>query len=137
MGFWRQAKAHLDVHALESIVGGKRQPHRRGAIRQMIKPYRLSQRHACLPVGLSRDSCCYPPQPSELNAMLVGQIRQTAWIRRRFGYRRILIEPGKPMQNGYKECFNGRFRDECLDEQWVESLSQARACIAEGVRIFV
>ena len=26
------------------------------------------------------------------------------------------IAPGKPMQNGFVESFNGRFRDECLNE---------------------
>ena len=31
--------------------------------------------------------------------------------------RHILIEPGRPMQNGYIESFNGKFRDECLNEQ--------------------
>jgi putative transposase len=25
------------------------------------------------------------------------------------------IEPGKPMDNGFIESFNGKFRDECLD----------------------
>jgi transposase InsO family protein len=29
-----------------------------------------------------------------------------------------LIEPGKPNQNAYIESFNGRFRDECLNEHW-------------------
>ena len=50
------------------------------------------------------------------------------------GIRHILIEPGKPMQNGYIESFNGKFRDECLNEQWFESLSQARECIAHWRR---
>lgn len=27
-----------------------------------------------------------------------------------------LIQPGKPTPNGFIECFNGRFRDECLNE---------------------
>ncbi|OOL21585.1 transposase, partial [Klebsiella aerogenes] len=27
-----------------------------------------------------------------------------------------LIQPGKPMQNRFIESFNGRFRDECLNE---------------------
>lgn len=34
------------------------------------------------------------------------------------------------MQNGYIESFNGKFRDECLNEHWFESLSQARSTIA-------
>ena len=55
----------------------------------MIEQHHLSERHACGLVGLSRDSCRHPPQPSELNASLNEQIRQTALERRRFGYRRI------------------------------------------------
>ena len=42
----------------------------------------------------------------------------------------ILIEPGSPTQNAYIESFNGTFRDECLDENWFESLEQARETIA-------
>lgn len=55
----------------------------------MIEQHHLSERHACRLVGLSRDSYRHPPQPSELNASLGEQIRQTALVRRRFGYRRI------------------------------------------------
>ena len=36
------------------------------------------------------------------------------------------IEPGKPNQNAYVESFNGRLRDECLNERWFMSLGQAR-----------
>lgn len=46
------------------------------------------------------------------------------------GIRHILIEPGRPMQNGYIESFNGKFRDECLNEHWFETLAQARTVIA-------
>jgi putative transposase len=35
------------------------------------------------------------------------------------------------MQNGYIESFNGKFRDDCLNKQWFQSLPQARDCIAE------
>ena len=42
----------------------------------------------------------------------------------------ILIEPGSPTQNAYIESFNGTFRDECLDENWFESLEQAHLAIA-------
>ncbi len=46
------------------------------------------------------------------------------------GIKHILIQPGRPMQNGYIESFNGKFRDECLNEQWFETLQQARTAIA-------
>ena len=46
------------------------------------------------------------------------------------GIRHLLIEPGRPMQNGYIESFNGKFRDECLNEHWFETLHQARTAIA-------
>jgi putative transposase len=34
------------------------------------------------------------------------------------------------MQNGYIESFKGKFRDECLNEHWFETLHQARTAIA-------
>ena len=40
-----------------------------------------------------------------------------------------LIQPGKPTQNAYIESFNGKFRDECLNEHWFHSLAHARAVI--------
>lgn len=43
--------------------------------------------------------------------------------------RLFLIEPGKPNQNAYIESFNGRLRDECLNEHWFVSLAHARAVI--------
>ena len=45
-----------------------------------------------------------------------------------------LIEPGKPTQNAYIESFNGRFRDECLNEHWFTSLTHARAIIEDWQR---
>ena len=36
------------------------------------------------------------------------------------------IQPGKPMQNGHVESFNGRLRDECLNASWFTSLPDAR-----------
>ena len=41
-----------------------------------------------------------------------------------------LIQPGKPMQNGYIESFNGKFRDECLNEHYFVTLAEARVRIA-------
>jgi putative transposase len=43
------------------------------------------------------------------------------------------ITPGKPMQNGYVESFNGKMRDELLNETLFFSLDHARIVIAEWV----
>ena len=40
------------------------------------------------------------------------------------------IQPGRPMQNGHVESFNGRLRDECLNASWFRNLADARAKIA-------
>lgn len=40
-----------------------------------------------------------------------------------------LIEPGKPNQNAYIESFNGRLRDECLNEHWFLNLAHAQAIL--------
>ncbi|MBB5358632.1 transposase InsO family protein [Rhodanobacter sp. ANJX3] len=48
-----------------------------------------------------------------------------AWAHAR-GVQLRLIEPGKPNQNAYIESFNGRLRDECLNEHWFPSLLHAR-----------
>jgi putative transposase len=42
-----------------------------------------------------------------------------------------LIQPGKPTQNGFIESFNGRSRDECLNEHWFSDVSHARKTISE------
>ncbi len=36
------------------------------------------------------------------------------------------IQPGKPVENAYVESFNGRFRDECLSENWFLNLNDAK-----------
>lgn len=45
------------------------------------------------------------------------------------GVRLFLIQPGKPNQNAYIESFNGRLRDECLNEHWFVSLAHAKTVI--------
>jgi putative transposase len=50
------------------------------------------------------------------------------WVQKHH-IRHVLIEPGRPTQNAYIESFNGTFRDECLDENWFESLPQARTSV--------
>jgi putative transposase len=42
------------------------------------------------------------------------------------GVRLETIRPGRPMENGYIESFNGKMREECLNEHWFTDLSDAR-----------
>ncbi len=52
-----------------------------------------------------------------------------AWAAAR-GVRLLLNNAGSLTQNAYIESFNGKFRDECLNEQWFETLAQARQEVA-------
>jgi putative transposase len=45
-----------------------------------------------------------------------------------------LIAAGKPTQNAYIESFNGKFRDECLNDHYFKNLAHARAVITEWRR---
>ena len=39
--------------------------------------------------------------------------------------------PGKPIDNAFIESFNGRLRQECLDQHWFESLKEARRVVED------
>ncbi|MBI5431861.1 MAG: IS3 family transposase [Planctomycetes bacterium] len=45
----------------------------------------------------------------------------------------FFIRPGKPIENAYAESFNGRVREECLNQHAFESVAHARSVI-EGWR---
>ena len=45
------------------------------------------------------------------------------------GVRLAFIRPGKPVENAYIESFNGRLRDECLNEHWFMNMAHARSVI--------
>lgn len=47
------------------------------------------------------------------------------------GVELAFIEKGKPQQNAFIESFNGRFRDECLNEHLFQDILDARAIIGE------
>ena len=56
-----------------------------------------------------------------------------AYIR---GITHRFIDPGKPSQNGYIESFNGKFRDECLNEHCFLNLKDTKNIIGEWKRIY-
>jgi putative transposase len=47
------------------------------------------------------------------------------------GVQLCFIRPGRPVENGFIESFNGRLRDECLNVEWFGSLHEARERLAE------
>jgi putative transposase len=51
-----------------------------------------------------------------------------AWAYRR-GVTLHFIAPGKPVQNAFIESFNGRLRDECLNQHWFSCVAEARILI--------
>lgn len=46
------------------------------------------------------------------------------------GVQLCFIRPGRPVENGFIESFNGRLRDECLNVEWFNSLHDARDTLA-------
>jgi len=50
------------------------------------------------------------------------------WAYRK-GIKLDFIRPGKPIENAFAESFNGRLRDECLNDNWFLSLKHAREVI--------
>lgn len=54
--------------------------------------------------------------------------RLDAWCYER-GIELIFIRPGKPIENAYAESFNGRLREECLNQHAFTSVAHARSTI--------
>jgi putative transposase len=47
------------------------------------------------------------------------------------GVKLHFIRPGKPVENAYVESFNGKLRNECLNQHWFLDLEDARRIIEE------
>ena len=70
-------------------------------------------------------------QPQEIvmdNGPELTSRRLDQWAYER-GIQLRFIEPGKPIQNAVMESFNGRLRDECLNQHWFLNLADARQII--------
>jgi putative transposase len=52
----------------------------------------------------------------------------------RHGVKLAFSRPGTPTDNPFIEAFNGRLRQECLDQHWFVSLADARNCLEEWRR---
>ena len=71
-----------------------------------------------------RPQCIVSDNGTELTSTTIlrwSQERAVAWH---------YIAPGKPQQNAFSESFNGRLRDECLNETLFTSLHHARTVLS-------
>ena len=50
------------------------------------------------------------------------------WLQR-VGAETLFIEPGSPWENGYVESFNGKLRDECLNEETYWTRAEAQVLV--------
>ena len=66
---------------------------------------------------------------SDNGSEFIAQKIQT-WLREN-QIKAIYIDPGSPWQNGYIESFHSRFRDECLNREWLLNLREARIVIED------
>ena len=71
-----------------------------------------------------RPAMCVSDNGTELTGMAVLRFSQEMQIEWHY------IAPGKPTQNAFIESFNGRLRDELLNETLFTSLAQVRAVLA-------
>ena len=74
----------------------------------------------------------YPQTVVMDNGTEMTSLAMLAWAAKR-RVQLHYIAPGKPTQNAFIESFNGRFRDECLNEHVFWSVAEAR-CIIEAWR---
>lgn len=52
------------------------------------------------------------------------------------GAKTLYIRPGSPWQNGYGESFNGKLRDECLDQEAFLSVAEAQVKLEQYRRLY-
>ncbi len=81
----------------------------------------LSQRHAAGLIPVNRATLRYEHHRDPQDALRV-RLRELAGIQH--GVQLCFIRPGRPVENGFIESFNGRLRDECLNVEWFSSLRE-------------
>ena len=130
---------------------------RRDAVLRAMKDHPISQRRACVLIGVDPKTVRRerPPDNPEIREEMHKIAELDALVRiygkpacivsdngTEFTSKAILkwanengvewhyIDPGKPQQNGFIESFNGSLRDECLNEEIFDSLADARRKLA-------
>lgn len=69
------------------------------------------------------------------NGSEFAAIEVSVWLKLN-GIKTIFIEPGRPWQNAKCESFNGRLRDECLNQEWFNSIREAKIVIEKWRKFY-
>jgi putative transposase len=86
---------------------------------------RLTRELDAIATSRGRPAICVSDNGPELTSMAILRWTQETGVEWHY------IAPGKPTQNAFIESFNGRLRDELLNETIFTSLAQARAVLAD------
>lgn len=86
---------------------------------------RVSRELDAVAAGRGRPAMCVSDNGPELTSMAILRWTQETGVDWHY------IAPGKPTQNAFVESFNGKLRDELLNETIFTSLPQARAVLAD------
>ena len=78
----------------------------------------------------SDDDLRYPRAYHSDNGTEFTAQKIQAWLRDH-KIKTLYIDPSSPWQNGYIESFHSRFRDECLNREWLLNLCEARVVIED------
>jgi len=99
----------------------------------------------CLAIKVARRLNCFNVIETLADAMLAHGVPQYVrsdngaemsakvvrdWLHQ-VGSKTLYIEPGSPWENGYNESFNGKLRDECLNQEIFYSLKEAQVVIEQ------
>lgn len=78
--------------------------------------------------GAAKDRRCVPKEVTVDNGPEFISTMLDQWATQH-GVTLHFIDRGKPVQNAFIESFNGRLRDECLNQHWFLNLTDARSII--------
>ena len=114
---WREVALTQNTirEGLASAVGPRPSEATESAVRATLAS--VSEETSCSPTSLDRSPGAHGPE-------FISKAVQD-WAKER-GIKWHCIEPGKPTQNSHIESFNGKLRDECLNQNYWKDLAEVR-----------
>ena len=67
--------------------------------------------------------------PLGAHLYIYGGVTFHGWFLEPYAVKVLHIEPGSPWENGFVESFNGKLRDECLNEEIFWSRAETQVIV--------